>query len=133
MEASFIDRNNTNERILQKATHAFYSERTGTCTKTVELASHTYKQMRAKQLTQLLRETNDDPLKCITLQPDLSRTSAGRRRIGRPRSKWYDEAMADYWKRIGSRLNEDYRNVELNLHLQEHRDMIHTAVTNLFI
>ena len=97
MKTTFVDRQNTNARVFEKANAALASRRTG---KKVRLFSEAYRESRMKQCSRVLLRTSSDPIRFSTLNPNAGIWIFAVKRSGRPKDKWIAAGIGDAWKRL---------------------------------
>ena len=85
MQTTYTDRQNTNQRVYQRASEIAYPLGNGS----IEPFTTTLDERRIKLAGHILRSPNNDPLRQVTYEPDNAEpVEIGKRRIGRPREKW---------------------------------------------
>ena len=87
MPSTFINRANTNKKLLEAATAAAFPTR-GDRRKIASFSNY-HQERRAKLLGHVLRSGNEDPTRQISFLPGTAcRIDYGKRRCGRPRQNW---------------------------------------------
>ena len=94
MKTTFVERANTNERVILKANAALEHERSRRKVKTF---SEAYKVSRTKRCARLLMQRPSDPTRYSTLQADNQIWNFPSKRAGRPKDKWVAFGMNDLW------------------------------------
>ena len=85
MQTTYIDRQDTNQRVYQRASEIAYPLGNGS----IEPFATTLDERRVKLAGHILRSPNNDPLRQVTYEPDNAEpVEIGKRRIGRPRQQW---------------------------------------------
>ena len=87
MHSTFINRANTNRKLLETATAAAFPT-PGDRRRTVCFSEY-HQRRHAKLLGHVLRSANDDPLRQLSFMPySATRIDYGKRRRGHPRQNW---------------------------------------------
>ena len=87
MSTTFINRANTNKKVLQEATKVAYHKDGDN--RVLRLYSDQHKDRKAKLLGHIARASNEDPLRQVTFQADTcQRVEYGKKRVGKPRQNW---------------------------------------------
>ncbi len=106
MKPTFIDRNNTNERVLQKVKEVVKDDGSMLGKRVSEIL----KLKRMLLMSHIIRADSDDPMKQVTFgdKEHLTRKTKHYKRVGAPRKKWIDETMKDLWNKCRVDDNEQY-------------------------
>ena len=87
MAPTFVDRSNTNTAVIQKASSIAYPDRNNP--RSIQLFSIHYNEKRAELLGHIIRTSDADPLRQISLEAQsANRVQYGKKRCGRPRQNW---------------------------------------------
>ena len=98
LSATFVDRANTNELVLQKANDVM-GVAPGNMPE-VKLFYDLLEDCRVKLAGHILRSESNDPLRRVSYEPDFSETfQVGKRRIGSPRQLWTVYTNKYAWER----------------------------------
>ena len=113
-KTTFVERGNTNERLLRKANQLAQAEGKKYI---IKRFSEAYKEAKAKRGIRTLKKTCSDPVKYTTLNSedgiwDFSLKAGGKLRIGKPKNKWAAEALSDIWNIAKEQIPELRSNVE---------------------
>ena len=95
MKTTFVDRTNTNERLLAEAN--LQAQRNNDEDR-IKLFSEAYKEQRGKSCVRLLQRRVSDPIRHTTLEPTGSIWDFPHKRVGRPKAKWIAEGLGDLWE-----------------------------------
>ena len=97
--SSFVDRQYTNQKILDEATSIAFPTRGDTKKNSVYSEYHMHR--RAKLLGHILRSSNDDPLRQVSFLPNsASRVDCGKKRVGKPRQNWLHHTKSFVYEHI---------------------------------
>lgn len=123
VDTTYVNRSNMNANVLRLANEKI--KREGIKNKQIEIFSETYKKQRMRWLQKIFLRRHSDPVRRITLcQNSFACRSLRKKRVGRPRHKWIDEVVQDFWsaareERIQSGIVGEY-----NEHLASHREVL---------
>jgi hypothetical protein len=109
MVTTFVDRTNTNTRVLEEATKAVNTSSSGMVNngRGVELLSETHTQRRIKLAGRVLRLADNDARRFTTYHAGSGRVKKKlKKRTGRPKINWGDVTHARIWERIRDELGE---------------------------
>ena len=105
MATTFIDRENTNEKVLQAANTAIQAQ--GGESKPLQAYSQHYKKRKLAWLEEVIRLEDNDPLKYTTFKPHtLGNWDVGTKVQGRPKTQWADTGKSQYWQQIQHNLDQ---------------------------
>jgi hypothetical protein len=121
MQTTFVNRENTNALVLEKANEAFQT-RAGH--KQIQLYSEAYKMQRVKSYVKLLNADQNDPARRTTFTQDLKPIDYANKRHGRPKLRWATETAKMYWSIIQSNRPAELQELNLNLDNEDHRNII---------
>ena len=114
MSPTFINRANTNKKLLETATAIAFPEH-GDRRKIVSFSDY-HMSRRAKLLGHVLRSNNDDPLRQISFLPlSATRVEYGKRRCGRPRQNWLHTTKKHVYEHTLGHFNYDESMYEDNM------------------
>jgi len=98
LKTTYLDRNNSNQRVLQAATQIAYAEQPE---RKIELFSEQLKQKRIKLAGHILRANEVDPLRQVSYQTQSAKIyDIGKRRIGGPRQQWLFHTNKYIWEEV---------------------------------
>ena len=102
MVTTYIDRNNTNEKVFEEANKHWKSTgANGREVSTTILPVSSYVQKRKLTLLgHILRRNGDDPLFKVSFDQNYIPKTAHTRRVGHPKQKWINTQMANAWSII---------------------------------
>jgi hypothetical protein len=138
LKTTFIDRNNTNEFVVQKANEALNAGRyhlPPAQQKQVRIFSE---YLREKQLTlfgHVLRAPNQDPMRITTFLPNSASLVEGwKRRVGRPKKHWAKEMREIAWKitqnnNIPEHLEDDRHHQDSIIFCSKHLPILTSTAT----
>ena len=109
MKTTFVERANTNERVLMKANETLENEGSK---RQVKVFSEAYKVSRTKRCARLLMQRPSDPTRFTTLQADNHIWNFPNKRAGRPKDKWLAFGMSDLWS-MAKRTNSAFQRSSL--------------------
>ena len=97
MTTTFVNRANTNEKVIQKANEELVGYRSHNTR--IKLFSNLLMERRAKLAGHILRTPSFDPLRQVSYQPDSAQTfHIGKRRVGGPRQNWLFHTNRFIWE-----------------------------------
>ena len=106
MVTTFIDRTNTNTKVMEEATKAVNVGRAQEH-KAVELLSETHTKQRIKLAGKILRCADYDPRRFTTYHAGTGKVKKkGKLRTGRPKINWGDITHKRIWERIREEVGE---------------------------
>ena len=104
MVTTYINRDNTNTKVLEEADKAINTDRRNGIKK-VELLSEIHTNQRVKWAGKVLRRADTDPRRFSTYMAGTAKViKKGLKRVGRPRSNWGDETHSRAWTMIQEQL-----------------------------
>ena len=97
LNTTYIDRENTNEKVFEKANDDIRNE--GKRKKVIPF-TEAYKKFKLKRAGKIIRNT-ESPLYKISFQGDkLGKWIHAGRRVGRPRANWTEQTVTEIWDHI---------------------------------
>ena len=112
-QSTFIDRRNTNSRLLEEATAIAFP--TPGDNRKICRFSEFHMQRRAKLLGHILRSSNTDPLRQVSCEPNTAnRVDYGRKRVGKPRQNWLHHTKKYIYENILNGHNYEESKLEDN-------------------
>ena len=87
MHTTFVNRANSNAKVLEEATKLAYPRQDDN--RRIRLYSEQHRDRKAKLLGHIARAPDEDPLRQITFQAGTcKRVEYGKKRVGKPRQNW---------------------------------------------
>ena len=122
MTTTYVDRNNDNQTVFEKANRAIETEGSNM---EIKPYSKVYKERKINLYNGLLNRPQEDPLKQITFSQDsLQPVGLGRKRVGRPRLSWTAETAKDIWEALRNDLPHNLKRAEPDLKKKSHQNLI---------
>ena len=108
MHTTFINRDNTNERVFENCNNAIkaFCLWRGSKAKQIERFSAAYKKSRGLACARILSKRSSDPMKYTTLDTGGNIWDFPGKRVGRPKNKWMAEGVKDMWDQLRSSCEE---------------------------
>lgn len=131
LEHTYLERENTNEKIYQDAENEMNIGNTGERKPLIKLSEY-YDTQRRKTISQIIHhKETEDPRISITFNKDtLQINEYNTKRVGRPKFAWWIFALDDLWLSY-QKTSETHRYTPMNLDNPEHIEIIkQTAAKN---
>ena len=117
MKTTYVNRLNTNEKVFQAANEQKKAELSK---KTVVPFKQAYKKSRLQLLSQVILDKESQLHKIIfatptnnTTQNNLATQEYLNRKVGRPKNRWLDYALADMWEEVQEK-HAEWKHIMLN-------------------
>ena len=103
MDTTYVNRQNTNEQVLEKANRAIQQQHKDNSKRRrkprrIKPFDEYYRDMKLKRITRTLQARNSDPIKTSTLNKYGQPIQFDNKRVGRPKNKWAERALQQYWQ-----------------------------------
>ena len=132
MQTTYINRENTNDLVFQRANEAMQMERGRTQrgdNKIIRISDY-YEERRRKLIIELINASPDNPIAEICIDKlTLQLKSYANRRVGRPRLNWWHIGLANYWDYLKTQFVGSLRWEKFNPENMQHINRIKEAAT----
>ena len=113
MKSTFIERANTNVRVLEEANRHI---QVGRLQKQIKMFSETYAEGRRKSCARILQKRVSDPIRYAALEPSAQIWDFPTKRIRRPRDKWIAFGLSELWQNVRNEHSDTHHaNLEFNV------------------
>ena len=126
MDTTYVDRNNTNQKVFQEANRKLEEEGKP---KEVKTFVETYKAQKIKRALRIIRKEGT-PIHNISFsEGKLKKWTHPRRREGRPRMNWTEETIREVWNHLKKDDNR-YKYTAFDGENEEHISYIKSKANN---
>ena len=122
MDTTYVNRENTNEKVFEKATQQIRAE--GNKRKHVTSFVESYKLQKRKRACKIIRNPNTPIFKVSFKNGKLQKRIHHNRRVGRPRMNWTEETIIDIWDTL-RKDNDRYKYTAFDDNNQEMIDKLY--------
>ena len=125
LTTTYIDRSNSNETVYAQANEALRLEERH---KPIKQFSEVYETRKLQLIQHILALPNNNPLRETSFQGSAAYPlNYGSRRQGRPKNRWANEGLKQYWQQTRHALPTAMQRHELDLNIPLHNDLVMNA------
>ena len=124
METTFVNKENTNEAVYQRANDAVRSDSPHTVYIPIQKMSTDYDKARLKLFAKLCLAPETDPRVSVTFESGVKPHDYGKKRVGRPRLNWIKETTTLFWNQVVKTKNPSLWLGDLDLDNTTHIQLI---------
>jgi len=128
MTTTFVNRQNTNHAVISKANETIKREDKN---KKIKPFRQIYQDVKTKRLAKIILQEPTVSERRISFQSDLNAWDYGNKRVGRPKTKWVEDAIRELWTKALKGQSTIAHNTQIDRQNPAHTQLIRHYSTTL--